>query len=227
MGGWLTHLRGRRGRRGGVHGRRGVPEWRPPPVGHITREAGGHARLGARHRRWPRRRTSGRGAPVGQGWRWPIAGATSREQGSQFRPPIVLCEVRPWRTRPRPRDSEEGYGYDPFCTAGNGCCPGLRPRGHVRLTDSPDGRGRNSRAARPQRAPHRVGASDPTTAAWQSALTSEGVAFTSVTASGAYGAETVTLPTLTHRVGGQLQRRGPGRLAVGVRRRSARRPGLL
>ena len=41
------------------------------------------------------------------------------------------------------------------------------------------------------------GPSDPTTAAWQSALTSEGVAFTSVTASGAYGAESVTLPALT------------------------------
>jgi hypothetical protein len=42
-----------------------------------------------------------------------------------------------------------------------------------------------------------TGSSDPTTAAWQSALTSEGVAFTEVTASGAYGAETVTLPALS------------------------------
>src|SRR5664280_2146028 len=38
---------------------------------------------------------------------------------------------------------------------------------------------------------------DPTTAAWQSALSSEGVAYTSVTASGSYGAETVLLPALT------------------------------
>jgi len=42
-----------------------------------------------------------------------------------------------------------------------------------------------------------TGSSDPTTAAWQSALSSEGVAYTSVTASGSYGAETVTLPALT------------------------------
>jgi hypothetical protein len=42
-----------------------------------------------------------------------------------------------------------------------------------------------------------TGSSDPTTAAWQSALSSEGVAYTSVTASGGYGAETVTLPALT------------------------------
>ncbi len=42
------------------------------------------------------------------------------------------------------------------------------------------------------------GTTDPTTAAWQSALTSEGVAFTSVTASGSYGSETVTLPALTN-----------------------------
>ena len=41
------------------------------------------------------------------------------------------------------------------------------------------------------------GPSDPTTAAWQAALTSEGVAFTSVTAAGLYGSETVTLPALT------------------------------
>ncbi len=40
------------------------------------------------------------------------------------------------------------------------------------------------------------GSADPTSAAWASALTSEGVPFTEVTASGAYGAETVTLPTL-------------------------------
>ena len=40
-------------------------------------------------------------------------------------------------------------------------------------------------------------AGDPTTAAWQSALTSQGVPFTSVTASGSYGSETVALPTLS------------------------------
>jgi hypothetical protein len=40
-------------------------------------------------------------------------------------------------------------------------------------------------------------AGDPTTAAWQSALTSQGVPFTSVTASGSYGSETVTLPALS------------------------------
>ncbi len=42
-----------------------------------------------------------------------------------------------------------------------------------------------------------TGSSDPTTAAWASALTSEGVPYTEVTATGAYGAETVTLPTLS------------------------------
>ncbi|HEX7460401.1 MAG TPA: putative Ig domain-containing protein, partial [Acidimicrobiales bacterium] len=42
-----------------------------------------------------------------------------------------------------------------------------------------------------------TGSSDPTTAAWQSALTHEGVAYTLATATGAYGAETVTLPALT------------------------------
>jgi hypothetical protein len=42
-----------------------------------------------------------------------------------------------------------------------------------------------------------TGSSDPTTAAWAAALTSEGVAYTEVTATGAYGAETVTLPTLS------------------------------
>jgi hypothetical protein len=41
------------------------------------------------------------------------------------------------------------------------------------------------------------GISDPTTAAWQSALASEGVSFTEVTAAGAVGSETVTLPALT------------------------------
>jgi hypothetical protein len=41
------------------------------------------------------------------------------------------------------------------------------------------------------------GPSDPTTAAWQSALSSEGVAYTLATASGPYGSETVTLPALT------------------------------
>jgi hypothetical protein len=39
--------------------------------------------------------------------------------------------------------------------------------------------------------------SDATTAAWQSALSSEGIAYTSVTAAGANGSETVTLPALT------------------------------
>ena len=38
---------------------------------------------------------------------------------------------------------------------------------------------------------------DPTTAAWQSELTSEGVAYTLVVAQGSPGSETVTLPTLT------------------------------
>jgi hypothetical protein len=42
-----------------------------------------------------------------------------------------------------------------------------------------------------------TGSTDPTTAAWESALTSEGVAYTEATATGTYGAETVTLPTLT------------------------------
>jgi hypothetical protein len=41
------------------------------------------------------------------------------------------------------------------------------------------------------------GPTDPTTAAWQAALTSEGVAYTMATATGTYGAETVTLPALT------------------------------
>jgi len=36
-----------------------------------------------------------------------------------------------------------------------------------------------------------------TTAAWQSALSSEGVAYTLVTPSGAYGSQTMTLPTLS------------------------------
>ena len=42
-----------------------------------------------------------------------------------------------------------------------------------------------------------TGSSDPTTLAWSTALTSEGVAFTEVTATGSYGAETVTLPALS------------------------------
>src|SRR5664280_2155685 len=42
-----------------------------------------------------------------------------------------------------------------------------------------------------------TGSSDPTTAAWQTALSSEGVAYTSVTATGASGSETVVLPALT------------------------------
>lgn len=40
-------------------------------------------------------------------------------------------------------------------------------------------------------------AGDPTTAAWQSTLTSEGVPFTLATATGSYGAETVNLPALS------------------------------
>ncbi len=42
-----------------------------------------------------------------------------------------------------------------------------------------------------------TGSSDPTTGAWQSALSSEGVAYTLATATGSYGSETVTLPALT------------------------------
>jgi len=42
-----------------------------------------------------------------------------------------------------------------------------------------------------------TGSSDVTTAAWESALTSEGVPYTEVTASGDLGSETVTLPTLS------------------------------
>ncbi len=41
------------------------------------------------------------------------------------------------------------------------------------------------------------GSTDPTTAAWQATLTNEGVPFTLATATGAYGSETVTLPTLS------------------------------
>ena len=41
------------------------------------------------------------------------------------------------------------------------------------------------------------GSSDPTTAAWATALTSEGVPYTEVTAAGTAGSETVTLPTLS------------------------------
>ena len=41
------------------------------------------------------------------------------------------------------------------------------------------------------------GSADPTSQAWQNALSSEGVATTVVTASGSYGAETVTLPSLS------------------------------
>ena len=41
------------------------------------------------------------------------------------------------------------------------------------------------------------GASDPTTAAWQASLSSEGVPYTLATASGALGSETVTLPALS------------------------------
>jgi hypothetical protein len=41
------------------------------------------------------------------------------------------------------------------------------------------------------------GPSDPTTVAWEDGLTSEGVPFTEVDATGAYGSETVTLPALT------------------------------
>ncbi|MGD0394793.1 MAG: hypothetical protein ABSC41_19380, partial [Acidimicrobiales bacterium] len=42
-----------------------------------------------------------------------------------------------------------------------------------------------------------TGSTDPTTAAWQSALSSEGVAYTEVTATGIYGSEKVSLPALT------------------------------
>jgi hypothetical protein len=42
-----------------------------------------------------------------------------------------------------------------------------------------------------------TGSTDPTTAAWQAALSSEGVSYTLATAAGTYGAETVTLPALT------------------------------
>ncbi|HEY0805729.1 MAG TPA: putative Ig domain-containing protein, partial [Pseudonocardiaceae bacterium] len=57
-------------------------------------------------------------------------------------------------------------------------------------------------AATPQRLDLSVlligtGSSDPTTAAWQSALSSEGVAFTTATATGAAGSQTVSLPTLS------------------------------
>jgi hypothetical protein len=41
------------------------------------------------------------------------------------------------------------------------------------------------------------GSTDPTTAAWTAALNSEGVSYTTATATGTYGAETVTLPALT------------------------------
>jgi hypothetical protein len=41
------------------------------------------------------------------------------------------------------------------------------------------------------------GNAEPTTTAWEDALTSEGVPFTEVDGAGLYGAETVTLPTLT------------------------------
>jgi hypothetical protein len=41
------------------------------------------------------------------------------------------------------------------------------------------------------------GSGDPTTAAWESALSGEGVAYTEVTVSGAPGSETMTLPALT------------------------------
>ena len=42
-----------------------------------------------------------------------------------------------------------------------------------------------------------TGSSDPTTSAWQAALSSEGVPYTLATATGAYGSETVTLPALS------------------------------
>jgi len=42
-----------------------------------------------------------------------------------------------------------------------------------------------------------TGSSDPTTAAWQAALSNEGVPYTLATATGTYGSETVTLPTLS------------------------------
>ena len=60
----------------------------------------------------------------------------------------------------------------------------------------------NASAATPQQLDLKVlliggEAGDPTTAAWQSALTSQGVPFTLATAAGGYGSETVTLPTLS------------------------------
>jgi hypothetical protein len=42
-----------------------------------------------------------------------------------------------------------------------------------------------------------AGSADPTTAAWQAALSGEGVAYTTVTASGAVGSQTVSLPALS------------------------------
>ncbi|MBC3843651.1 hypothetical protein GXW82_35840 [Streptacidiphilus sp. 4-A2] len=41
------------------------------------------------------------------------------------------------------------------------------------------------------------GAADPTTAAWESALTTEGVPYTEVDAAGAAGSQTVALPALS------------------------------
>ena len=72
-----------------------------------------------------------------------------------------------------------------------------------------------------------TGSSDPTTAAWESALSSEGVAYTEVTATGAYGVRDGHPARPHHRVGGQLQRRGHRRLAGRLRRRPAHRPRLL
>ena len=60
----------------------------------------------------------------------------------------------------------------------------------------------NASAATPQQLDLKVlliggEAGDPTTAAWQSALTSEGVPFTLASATGSYGSEAVTLPALS------------------------------
>ena len=67
-------------------------------------------------------------------------------------------------------------------------------------------------------------AADPTTAAWAAALTSEGVPFTEVDATGTAGSEAVALPALTTGTTGQLQRRGVRRLAGEPRRLRADGP---
>ena len=89
----------------------------------------------------------------------------------------------------------------------------------------PPGRGGHAAPARPARP--RSSATpppDPTTAAWQSTLASEGVAYTAGHGLGVYGSETVTLPALTSGSSGQLQRRGHRRRPGRVRRRAAATP---